>query len=210
MPRLLTVALLLLTACADSATQADGAADDAHVGDSATTDADAQPPEDAATQEDSAVPEDAATGGNCTASVTEASLCVAHVSAQAGTRVAIPVHVLLPAGCPHTTQSSGRITPSASVGSFVTRPLTPPECKAVALVGEGATFARLSMSASAPCPASFPSGVLMDVELDVAASVAPGQYTLALTQASLGDNIATQTGGCKGNGMISGTLTVLP
>jgi hypothetical protein len=78
------------------------------------------------------------------------------------------------------------------------------------LMGDNARFARLSQSALAQCPVSFPSGHLMDVELDVSASLAPGQYTLALTTASLGDNIAEMTGGCRGGGMVSGTLTVLP
>jgi hypothetical protein len=186
----LTVLLFVASACGSS--------------DSRISDASADAAHDAETSADAIVP------GHCDEPVSEASVCVGFASGHAGERVTIPVHITLPEGCPHTTQFSGVIVPSSPIGTFVVRPLAKPECATVGTTPDGGRFARVSQSATQGCPVSFAAGHVMDVQVDVSASTPPGDYTLTLTSASAGDNIATMTGGCKGDGAISGRLTVLP
>lgn len=144
----------------------------------------------------------------CVSVVGEATLCLGEASGRPGDRVSIPVHILLPPGCPHTTQVGTAIAPPIDVGAFVARPLA--QCWVVAPTQTGANFTYLSQSATPMCPARLFAGELAYVELDIAADTPPGDYALPLANTNLGDNSADTSGGCRGDGAIAGRLTVRP
>jgi hypothetical protein len=205
----------------DATTDAQDAAvvSDAHLDASTPTDASAS--SDASAEADAHIPTtpdasadasspDASIPASCAGPVAEASLCVGAARGRAGERVVVPLHVVLPAGCPHTTQIFSSVIPSAPVGQFVRHVYRIPECWGMTPMSDRGSFMYLTDSAQDSCPISFGPGLLVDLELDIAAGTAPGEYDLALGSTSLGDNIAVMSGGCRGAGAIGGRLTVLP
>jgi hypothetical protein len=120
----------------------------------------------------------------------------------------VGVHVVLPAGCPHTTQVNTKLVLLPSIGSFVTRPLT--NCWAITATGTGAGFLYLTQSATPACPRDLFAGLLVQIPVDIAPGATPGDHDLALMNTTVGDNAAVTNGGCRGSGAIAGHLSVLP
>lgn len=146
----------------------------------------------------------------CDDRVTEASLCLGTASGRPGERIPIGMHILLPEGCPLTTQVRTTLVPAAPIGPFVEQRLDPPDsCWSLDNPGPG-QFMYLSRSATSGCPRDLLAGLLVEIELVIGQDTAAGDYDIALTNSSLGDNVADQNGGCRGKGGIGGRVTVLP
>jgi hypothetical protein len=197
MRRTCLVLLALLSACSSSPADAIDAG-----GDAAAAKDGAVPAADAGSDA-----KDAASVPECAGPVTEASLCLGSASGHPGDRVMLPVYIVLPEGCASTTQVSTKIVPAAPIGTFVEQPFSKPTCWSLTDdQGTGTLWFATASAVGAGCPESLPPGELVTIELDIAAGAAAGTHELVLEGASVGDNL----GACKGNGAISGQLTVLP
>jgi hypothetical protein len=122
--------------------------------------------------------------------VSTSTFCVDDESVGRGQSTSVAVHLLLPAACSAVTQSSVRIVLPEGVSLTTFNYGSNPDCLHVSgpVTGNVYTVGQLTASASGICPEAIHDGVLLEVELRAAASVAPGSYPLTLRQPQIGDN----------------------
>jgi hypothetical protein len=139
--------------------------------------------------------------------VTEASLCVEPIRARPGDSVSLKLSIVLPPGCPHTTQTHASLTPPPGMTITV-----PPVvmCRVRTQQPSAFSWAHFTASAASGCPEKLFAGIDDTLTMQIGSTVSAGTYAITLASVGLGDNIAESTGGCRGTGAIAGSVIVEP